>query len=762
MSNGIGPDDLPSEVKALLGTPCTEEPCAQCNPHPNLTCQLSRDSKSVVWVPAQVVNADAGHLIMVPSSGSGPIGALLAALEPAQHYTHEGIMTKDRVEIRHCTSSETYLKHHPYSTGGGGTLIDKNPTEGFTEDAVRFGWPGTVTQSIDQAYRASRDQTDEVHVDYVDGNSQLSTGIPASTKESSARRIAHPTGDPLPIKGMEFDPVMVPVALPADAEALLDAILAGQSDPSDLVAITRNANVTWQMMWPLVVKPCPHNSPPHIVDALRRVAEAAAYLHAHYRFFAYIDATIGENSKYNGPYMNDPDRPVPGKPCDPSRHWDHSVALVSSVFLWEAVREANRQIPPPRWEAGTLVVTPEIFLTHPLDHEPGHNCSPFYAPAGVDRPNMAWDGLFDYSSRQTARAGISLAAAIERSIVEEESTLPYWLSWLGDVYEGFSDIQDDVTNQLCNAFAFDNCDPTLAKDNDDWRQNPPSATSVSPDNIIRSWMAPLSTQRGTEIHGLYGYNEQLVFRPGHYETRPSKIWAFSPGPTTVYGLVKYNDAPAVGARVTLACQTTYTNADGAYQLEICAGRYLLEGMLYLPQPAPQPAWCAEGRLEVDAPIGLPAPLPDLILHDPPGENRIVQISGRADLVNRHTFGKDWWDHPPMDFKQIHLGSYHTAEGNENTSNWGSTIDSSYGVGVEVKASRAVGPPSDPYPVNAHLHAILGSKGIAGWPFTPDATADVDVEVPTQGTKNVTIDLKTGAVAPVRAHLAMTVANYRQG
>jgi len=394
-----------------------------------------------------------------------------------------------------------------------------------------------------------------------------------------------------------------------------------------------------------------------------------------------------------------------------------------------------------------------------LDHNPVHNCPPFYDPPKGDVADDD-DGLFDYDTRQTASAAISLAVAIKRGIAEEESKYPWYFSWIEDIYEWFSDMQDDVSNQICNAFAFDKCDPATATDDDGWH-NAPASRSVSPDNIVRSWYAPLDPDQENELHGIYGYNEQAIFRPGHYEMRRTLIRAFSPGPGTIRGLVKYQGKPVV-ARVTVACRSTYTNADGFYQLEAPAGFYMLQGGSYLPQPGGQPAWYIEGAMEVHLPSGSTADLPILELHDPPGENRIVQITGRADLVNRHTLGKDWWDHPQMNFPLIHLGNYGTAEGNENISPWGATIDGSYGVDVTVTAKRAQPTAGDPYPVDVHVHAILGSKGLAGWPFTPSASTDLNLTIPTDGSGGGTIDLKTGGVGPVRAHLEMTFNNYRQG
>lgn len=739
--------DLPDEIRALLGTPCSEEPCEQCPPSPYVTCQLSPKGVAHVWVPAQIANAERGHLIMVPGAGDGTIGALLAALVPAQHFTHMGIVTRDRVELRHCTGSKDFLEEHPYPAGPG-TVSHDNPTDGFSEFAVRYGWPGTVTQSVELAYRASIGQNDGVDIPYQPADPKypgMSTHIP-STKLSSTV-----LGDELPVTGMDFEPVQAPVGLPTDADAMLDAIVAGDRSEQDLQAISASATITWQTFWPLVVKPCPHNLQPHIVDALRRVAAAAEFLHGHYRFHAYVDAHMAENPSVYGPPMGEPARPDPERPCAPPIIWDHSLPLVCSTFVWEAVQEANRRANGPR-----------IFLTQPWDHHPLHNCPSFYQPpVGADHPAPD-DGLFDYDERGTARAAISLAAAIERDIVEKQSTLPWWLSWLGDVYEGFTDIMDDVTNQMCNAFAFDRCDPMDSKDDDNWRHPPPSR-SVSPDNIIRSWFAPLDPSRTDEIHGLYGYNEQAIFRPGHYEMRRTKIRAFSPGPGRVEGLVKYAGKAVHGALVTIACHSTHTNADGFYSLEVPSGLYMLKGGAYLAQPAGEPAWYIEAEMETTVPYGTLEWFPDLVLQDPPGENRIVQVTGHADLVNRHTFGKDWWDHPAMNFRLIHLGNFGTAEGQANRSYWGSAIDFSYNVGVEVTAKRAEPAAGDPYPIDIHVKAILGAKGIAGWPFTPDATNEFDVHLATDAVSPLwSIDLKTGGIAPVRAHLEIVFANHRQG
>ena len=64
-------------------------------------------------------------------------------------------------------------------------------------------------------------------------------------------------------------------------------------------------------------------------------------------------------------------------------------------------------------------------------------------------------------------------------------------------------MEDDVANQVCNAFNSD-WRETEAKDSDQWKQQQP-AYAISPENILR-WDAPL-----------YGYAEPLVYATPRYE-----------------------------------------------------------------------------------------------------------------------------------------------------------------------------------------------------------------------------------------------------
>jgi hypothetical protein len=548
---------------------------------------------------------------------------------------------------------------------------------------------------------------------------------------------------PLAVKELGFDPVMVPVLDSAYVEQVLF-----HDEP---LAPDRDANVSWQLLWPLVVKPCPHLMTDVVRAALQHVAAAAASLPGHYRYHGYVDAFIAEDLAKKGPLMTEVELPQATDPCQTTR-WDRTLGMVCSTFAWEAVREANRR-------AG-----PQIRLTLPIDRPAAtHQCKSFYdAPAG-DHPNPNLDGLFDYSEHEVQRAALSFAASIEQNIEEQASTMPWWASPVESLYTLFSDIKSDVANQICNAFAFDRCSHT-EKDNDDWLTNTPKATSVSPDNIIRSWAAPLENIISDAQSGLYGYNEQLILRPGHFQTgQPLTVWGFSPGPGTVFGRVTYRGASVHGARVAVCCRTTHTDREGMYRMEVPSGRYLASAGAYLPQPDPQPAWYIEGEAVVAVPFNGNA-LGDIKLLDPPGENRQILVTGRADVVNRHVFGHDWWAHPKITCPIVHLGNYNTDEGEENGTGWSYVIDSGWQTGFSMTVTRldqSQSSPNDPFPVVVHIDWMLGSNG-AGWPFNPEASAASDFQVPTDGSVSVSADLKVGALAPVRAHIELEVFNLRQG
>jgi len=110
------------------------------------------------WVEhtPRLVNGVRGDPLITAGCG-GTVSSLLRSV--GQNYSHSGLML-DTYTVRHSTGSESWLMHHP----DGGTLetvfdlLGENPEplDGFQGDALRFLWPGTITQGVrDALYGAS-------------------------------------------------------------------------------------------------------------------------------------------------------------------------------------------------------------------------------------------------------------------------------------------------------------------------------------------------------------------------------------------------------------------------------------------------------------------------------------------------------------------------------------------------------------------------------------------------------------------------------
>ena len=128
----------PSQADSVLGQPCQP---GDPPPRPGVSCQATGK-----WTiaPAHIANARKGDAIL--STGCGLVGGLLRQLSPPQRYSHTGIMTRDYYEVTHSTASEERYKDNPVGFQDSG---------GFDEKVLRYGWPGVVTQSVDQAFNGA-------------------------------------------------------------------------------------------------------------------------------------------------------------------------------------------------------------------------------------------------------------------------------------------------------------------------------------------------------------------------------------------------------------------------------------------------------------------------------------------------------------------------------------------------------------------------------------------------------------------------------
>ncbi len=143
----LSPIDLNSlfdPVQPVVGDECDPDNMPDGLPE-GMVCQLTSE---IEWrfVPGRILNAKKGDLLLDPG-GPGVVGQLLRQVQPPQYYSHCGIMTKNHIELRHSTGSEDWLKDHL-----AGSFLGNKGTDGFDPTALKYLWPGSVTQSIDNAY----------------------------------------------------------------------------------------------------------------------------------------------------------------------------------------------------------------------------------------------------------------------------------------------------------------------------------------------------------------------------------------------------------------------------------------------------------------------------------------------------------------------------------------------------------------------------------------------------------------------------------
>ncbi|MEO7145856.1 MAG: carboxypeptidase-like regulatory domain-containing protein, partial [Bryobacteraceae bacterium] len=115
-----------------------------------LACQLTNQTEQVL-MPSSFQNAQKGDVILSPGQDSGDnmIGALLRSLSPPQYHSHSGLMTQNYFEITHCTASPDRMTTSNNLTGIGGA-------GGVKPDILQYGWPGSITQTIDAAVAGER------------------------------------------------------------------------------------------------------------------------------------------------------------------------------------------------------------------------------------------------------------------------------------------------------------------------------------------------------------------------------------------------------------------------------------------------------------------------------------------------------------------------------------------------------------------------------------------------------------------------------
>lgn len=268
-------------LNSLLSNACTEEEEGEVksNNQGDFVCQIVPDSYETVLVPPRILNAKKGDIILTPG-GNSFIGNMMRVVSPPQFYSHCGIMVKNFTEVRHSTASEEWLQDN--------LNIDDNADSipsAFYPPSLKYGWPGTITQTIENAYYGEIMSTN--HLSKVSG---------PEFKEKEYT-----------IKGFSENP----------------------SYPKG-----------WGPVEPKVVKPDPFDeaedsmNTPNVRSILKEVADKAKLIDGHYRFYCYSDADIFFKNEY--------------KITQEARNlfWDNSrnpvKPTVCSSFIWSAIKSLNR------------------------------------------------------------------------------------------------------------------------------------------------------------------------------------------------------------------------------------------------------------------------------------------------------------------------------------------------------------------------------------------------------------------------------------
>lgn len=188
-ANALTPQDVDP-----VGQPCIP---GATPPRPGLSCQIS---SSWYYRPAYIANAQKGDVILSPGC-HGTIGELLRSVDPSQLYSHSGIVTHDRDEVRHATASEQRYQAYPVGTD---PLGNPAPSDGFRPDILKYGWPGTITQPVYKAFEGEYYIDPENHEAYrIDGFSHDPTGC-----DGEAAKIFPLVVKPAPEREQEIRPLL--------------------------------------------------------------------------------------------------------------------------------------------------------------------------------------------------------------------------------------------------------------------------------------------------------------------------------------------------------------------------------------------------------------------------------------------------------------------------------------------------------------------------------------------------------------------------
>jgi hypothetical protein len=690
------PEPLPQKLQDMIGQAC--DCCDECPPDPRISCQYDGSDPTYVTT-SYIQNARKGDLILIPGGGSGVIGGLLHSLDPSQHFSHMGIMTKDFYWVRHSPGIDDRLTADEYATGS--VFGQPAPLDGFTPDHVKFAWPGTLTQTVDQAYLASISAN-------PNASGSLAKFVPCSLVDQESTQTPKNAYN---IDALSFEPIF-------DSQA-------------DTTVFKGDASLGLPpgTVFPLVVKPCPSLETDLVRQTLNQVADAAMGIYGHYRFYSYtsaasaLDPTPALGPACIMPNPNPvaafPGSPDPWFPADGNNPPPTTVSVpftfptVCSSFVWLAVQSVSLHHFPASLGAPSIILDPSNAI--PSFPRPSivQGCEDELPPDWTgDPPGTRDDGLYVYDNTNRQKAAQWLNSAVKQKVVDKvQQALPgplytavqtFGLAAIlaaaeaggpagvaalllvdsasgANIYEALYEMPNKVANQMCNAFASDYCDES-STGSSNWQNpgsispdhlhvTPNSGSAVSPDNTM-FWYPPMGTKSlavdnlPQQIVGLYGHNERMIFRTGTFP-KYSCTWQRSYGHCILQGFVKYNGMGVNGAVVYVGCKETITHSSGGdrsepgfFSLEIPSGRYLAKATA-----TAQNGWGLDGQTDVT--VNDDSKPIEIDLQDPPPERRMITVTGSM-LLTHYYLGLSSPDQKLYLFNAFPLRAEVVVEGAESS------------------------------------------------------------------------------------------------
>jgi hypothetical protein len=626
---------LPHELAELIGKEC--EPNL-CPPDPRIVCAAT-DEQDWVWEPANIPNARRGDLILTPADGAGLVGVLLSATTPRQYYDHMGIMVEDHTVVRHATMAHDRVKDKKYYTG---SVLDAEPapTDGIRPDHLQYGWPGTITQTIEDSFYTGFNSWTTVAGDpqtSMNPRWDYYTYFPGP-------KLDWPLADATPEQRKTFD----------DRRLFYDPErVGGPYSIHNMPDAPAYRIDTDELVFGRVVKPAPEAeaADPGLRDALFRVVDAALQIEGHYRFYAYSRGQVGIEPGSNAPPIGDP--VWQGLPA--GADWPAgSAGVVCSSFVWAAVQLASQhRLPRLVLEGETTESADEMLGSPPVDG--------LYRYPESQRQKAA-NALYDYLAenvRHEVRAQLAaleekysflaglarygtaaLVALLTGPVGAAAAILGTTPNRIADLVLLLNDMPNQVANQMCNTFAFDK---PADVDGDGWK-SPGDGLAVSPDNIKDFWDDPEPPNPKVR-HGLWGHSEKLLLVEGRDVPRRRHKYARSRGVARVRGKVRFEGQPIVGAWVRIGCDSDLTRPTDhgipEYVLEVGGGTYEVVAGAYWPGTD---QWLSTQKVVALDPGDQRV---DLDLEPPPAWRRIVRVTGRLDMVHQVLVGHDDWLHQPI-------------------------------------------------------------------------------------------------------------------